>query len=482
MAPSILLLLPALFFSLVLVMVPTSTTLAIRQARSDENGRNRSAVTLSLSRILPVVCVPDDTFCSCGVYPDSGDLCGGLGVICMRSDSDSDTGTTDSYQFSAIIEILRALSKTIWEMLGKGWLVYVIFGIVFAIVGTYGMYICMKWLKLRWFGVQASSSSPQQETDLVVPINPPAPPSFPDLDNVEEFSFNELKNATFNFSVYFQIGAGSSSVVYRARLSDGRKVAVKRCNTTGSHREAVFKAEVETLAKARHMNVVSLIGYCTENNERICVFEYMGNKDLVENLHPRMWQMRTRLCTSWKLRIKVLLDAARGIEYLHRYCEPQIIHGDIKSANILLDEKWVAKISDFGFSVFGPEPGSDRVDVDTVSGTTGYVDPDCYGDAPFVSQRTDVYSFGVVMLEMVTGRMAYNAADNKHLTTLAAPRIAAGKFRQLRDKRLSMPPEREMEAVEMVARLAQQCMSPGLERPNMSVVVTELESAVARFD
>ena len=245
------------------IMDPTSTTLAINQARSDENGRNRSAITLSLTRMLPGVCVPDGTFCSCGVYPGSGDLCGGSGVICMRSDSnsdsDSDTGTTDSWPFSAIIEILRALSKTICEMLGKWWLVYVIFGIVFAIVGIYGTYVCMKWLKLRWFGVPVSNSSPQQETDLVVPINPPAPPSFPDLDNVEEFSFNELKNATFNFSAYFQIGAGSSSVVYRARLSDGRKVAVKRCNTTGSHREAVFKVEVETLAKARHVNVASLI-------------------------------------------------------------------------------------------------------------------------------------------------------------------------------------------------------------------------------
>ncbi|XP_078161690.1 putative serine/threonine-protein kinase-like protein CCR3 [Carex rostrata] len=486
MAPSILLLLPALFFSLVLLMVPyshimdpTSTTLAISQARSDENGRNRSAVTLSLPRILPGACVPDDTFCSCGVYPDSGDLCGGSGVICMRSDSG--TGTTDSSPFSAIIEMSRALLKTIREMLGKWWLVYVIFGIVFAIVGTYGVYVCMKWLKLRWCGVPASSSSPQQETDLVVPSYPPAP-SFPDLDNVQEFSFNELKDATFNFSVAFQIGTGSFSVVYRGRLSDGRKVAVKRSNTTGSPREAVFKAEVETLAKARHVNVVSLIGYCTENNERICVFEYMINKDLVGNLHPRMWQMRTQLCTSWKLRIKVLLDAARGIEYLHRYCEPKIIHRDIKSANILLDEKWVAKISDFGFAVFGPEPGSDRVDVDVASGTTGYADPDCYGDAPFVSQRTDVYSFGMVMLEMVTSRMAYNRADNKYLATLAAPRIAAGRFRQVIDNRLSLPSEREMEAVEMVARIAQQCVSPGLERPNMSVIVTKLESAVARFD
>ncbi|KAF3332276.1 putative serine/threonine-protein kinase-like protein CCR3 [Carex littledalei] len=486
MAPSILLLLPALFFSLVLLMVPyrhimdpTSTTLTISQARPDENGRNRSAVTLSLPRILPGVCVPDETYCSCGVYPDSGDLCGGSGVICMRSDSD--TGTTDSCPFSAILEMPHALSKIIWEMLGKWWPVYVIFGIVVAIVGTYGMYICMKWLKLRWCGVPESSASPQQESDLLVPSNPPVP-SFPVMENVEEFSFNELKNATFNFSVAFQIGAGSFSVVYRGRLSDGRKVAVKRCNTTGSHREAVFKAEVETLAKARHVNVVSLIGYCTENNERICVFEYMGNKDLVGSIHPRMWQMRTRLCTSWKLRIKVLLDAARGIEYLHRYCEPQIIHRDIKSANILLDEKWVAKISDFGFAVFGPEPGSDRVDVDTVSGTTGYADPDCYGDAPFVSQRTDVYSFGVVMLEIVTGRMAYNAGNNRHLATFAARRIAAGRFREVMDKRLSLPSGQEMEAVEMVARLAQQCVSPGLERPNMSVVVTELESAFARFD
>ncbi|KAF3322785.1 putative serine/threonine-protein kinase-like protein CCR3 [Carex littledalei] len=419
------------------------------------NGRNWSAVTLSMPKILPGVCVADETVCSCGVYPDSGDLCGGSGVICM-----------DSCPFSTTIEMLHAPSKTIWEMLGKWWFVYAIFGIVFAIVGI-SINVCMK---MKWCEVREISGS--------IPIGP----TFPVMDNVQVFSFNELMTATNNFFWGFQIGAGGFGRVYRGRLSDGRLVAVKRCITTGSNLETGFKAEVETQAKARHVNVVSLLGYCTENNARLCVFEFMQNKDLLRYIHPRTWFKRSPLFSSWKMRTKVLLDAARGIEYLHRYCEPPIIHRDIKSSNILLDENWVAKISDFGLAVFGPKPGHDRVNVATMTGTTGYMDPDFNVDVPFVTQQSDVYSFGVVILEVVTGQKAYNSSDDTQLATFAAQRIATGRLTEVLDKRLDLPVGREREAIEMVAQLAQQCVASGLQRPKINAVVTELENAVARFD
>ncbi|XP_078159695.1 putative serine/threonine-protein kinase-like protein CCR3 [Carex rostrata] len=419
------------------------------------NGRNQSAVTLSMPKILPGVCVEDETVCSCGVYPDSGYLCGGSGIICKSS-----------CPFSTTIEMLPAPSKTIWEMLGKWWFVYAIFGIVFAIVGI-SMNVCMK---MKWCEVQEISGGL------------PTGPTFPVMDNVQVFSFNELMAATNNFFWAFQIGVGGFGRVYRGRLSDGRVVAVKRCITTASYMETGFKAEVETQAKANHVNVVSLIGYCTENNTRLCVFEFMKNKDLHRYIHPRTWFKRSPLFSSWKMRTKVLLDAARGIEYLHRHCEPPIIHRDIKSSNILLDENWVAKISDFGLAVFGPEQGHDRVNVATVTGTPGYMDPDFNVADPFVTQQCDVYSFGVVMLEVITGQKAFNSSDDTQLATLAAQRIPTGSLTELLDKRLDLPVGREMEAVEMVAYLARQCVAPGLQRPDIGAVVIRLEIAFARFD
>ncbi|KAF3322784.1 putative serine/threonine-protein kinase-like protein CCR3 [Carex littledalei] len=449
------------------------TTYAFNVACWGLNGRNLSAVTLSLPKILPGVCVPNETFCSCGVYPDSGDLCGGSGVICMRSDYDPDTTDSCPSPFN-----LPAPSKTLWEMIHKWLGVFVFVCIGFVIVA-----ISMAASKLRWCGVPQVSAPPRQETNLPVPRNPRGP-TFPVMDNVQVFSFNELKDATNNFSLAVQIGIGGYGRVYRGLLTDGRRVAVKRCDTRVPDSEAVFQAEVEIQAKARHENVVSLIGYCTENNERLCVFEYMPHKDLDVHLHlPTYWTRRFAIFYSWKLRIKALLDVARGIEYLHQYCVPRIIHRDIKSGNILLDQNWVAKISDFGLAVTGPDPGQDRVDVAFATGTAGYADPDSYNTAnPFVSQRTDVYSFGMVMLEVVTGQMVYNELNNTSLATSAAPTIAAGRLMEVLDGRLTLPVGFSMEAVEIVATLAQQCVSPGAQRPNMSDVVRELETAVARFD
>ncbi|XP_078159697.1 serine/threonine-protein kinase-like protein CCR4 [Carex rostrata] len=321
------------------------------------------------------------------------------------------------------------------------------------------------------------------------------------MDNVRVFSFNELNDATKFFSLDELRGVGGYGTVYHGQLPDGRHVAVKRGDTSIPDLDAVFQNEVHTQATARHENVVSLIGYCTENNERICVFEYMENRDLEQLLQPP----RNAIFDSWRLRIKVLLDVARGIEYLHQDCVPRVIHRDIKSANILLGENWVAKISDFGLAVTGPDGVQDRVDVASVTGTAGYADPESYNTAnPFVSQRTDVYSFGVVMLEVVTGKTAYNLLNDTSLgavmlevvtgktmynllndtslATSAAPKIAEGRLMEVLDKRLPVPVGFSMEAVENVARLAQRCVSPGAQRPNMSVVVIELGNELARFD
>ncbi|XP_078159707.1 putative serine/threonine-protein kinase-like protein CCR3 [Carex rostrata] len=321
-------------------------------------------------------------------------------------------------------------------------------------------------------------ASKLRKNNLRVPRNPRGP-IFPVMDNVRVFSFNELNDATNNFSLDERRGVGGYGYVYHGQLPDGQHVAVKRGNTSIPDLDAVFQNEVHTQATARHENVVSLIGYCTENNERICVFEYMENRDLEQLLQSP----RNAIFDSWRLRIKVLLDVARGIEYLHRDCVPRVIHRDIKSANILLGENWVAKISDFGLAVTGPDGGEDRVDIAGVTGTVGYVDPDSYDtDNPFVSQQTDVYSFGVVMLEVVTGKTAYNLLNDTSLATSAAPKIAEGRLMEVLDTRLPVPVGFSMEAVENVARLAQRCVSPGAQRPNMSVVVIELGNALPRFD
>ncbi|KVI09951.1 hypothetical protein Ccrd_011650 [Cynara cardunculus var. scolymus] len=171
-------------------------------------------------------------------------------------------------------------------------------------------------------------------------------------DREEEFTFADLALATDNFSQNNKIGAGSFGIVYKGKLLDGREVAIKRGETSHKtkkfqEKESAFDSELAFLSRLHHKHLVRLVGYCEEREEKLLVYEYMKNGALYDHLHDKKnTEKSSSLLNSWKMRIKISLDAARGIEYLHNYAVPPIIHRDIKSSNILLDANWVARILD----------------------------------------------------------------------------------------------------------------------------------------
>ncbi|PPR88803.1 hypothetical protein GOBAR_AA31885 [Gossypium barbadense] len=307
-------------------------------------------------------------------------------------------------------------------------------------------------------------------------------------DRAEEFSLVELAAATNNFALENKIGAGSFGIVYRGKLFDGREVAIKRGETGQKtkkfqEKETAFESELAFLSRLHHKHLVRLVGYCQERDERLLVYEYMKNGALYNHLHDKdNVEKSSSLLNSWKMRIKIALDAARGIEYLHYYAVPTIIHRDIKSSNILLDEHWTARVSDFGLSLMGPESDKDYRPMKAV-GTVGYIDPEYYG-LNVLTTKSDVYGLGVVMLELLTGKRAIFKNDENEgtpisLVDFAVPAIMAGELGKVLDVRVGQPEMNESEAVELMAYTAMHCVNlEGKERPTIGDIVSNLERAV----
>ncbi|XP_048440683.1 proline-rich receptor-like protein kinase PERK9 [Pyrus x bretschneideri] len=210
------------------------------------------------------------------------------------------------------------------------------------------------------------------------------------------FTFEELAKATNDFSSQNLLGEGGFGCVYKGCLPDGRDVAVKQLKIGGSQGEREFKAEVETISRIHHRHLVSMVGYCISDNRRLLVYEYVANNTLYFHLHGE-----GRPVLEWATRVKVAAGAARGIAYLHEDCHPRIIHRDIKSSNILLDNNFEARVSDFGLAKLALDSNTH---ISTrVMGTFGYVAPE-YASSGKLTDKSDVYSYGVVLLELITGR------------------------------------------------------------------------------
>ncbi|KAJ9559440.1 hypothetical protein OSB04_014054 [Centaurea solstitialis] len=231
-------------------------------------------------------------------------------------------------------------------------------------------------------------------------------------NNLKEFTLSELKTATENFSPSSIIGAGGFGFVYIGVINnpqDSTKmvdVAVKRLNETGSQVSVVFYVlqgdkewvtEVNVLGVVEHPNLVKLVGYCAQDGEWLLVYEYMPNGTVKDHLSTR-----SEAPLSWTRRLKVARDVACGLTYLHEQMDFQIIFRDLKSSNVLLDDQWDAKLSDFGLARRGPEDGDSHI-ITEAQGTRGYMAPESILTG-YLTSKSDVWSYGVFLSELITGR------------------------------------------------------------------------------
>ncbi|KAL6187346.1 hypothetical protein ACLB2K_038745 [Fragaria x ananassa] len=247
---------------------------------------------------------------------------------------------------------------------------------------------------------------------------------FQNKGNNKELSLDDLLHATNNFDQANIIGCGGFGLVYKATLPDGKKVAIKRLSGDCGQMDREFRAEVEALSKAQHPNLVHLQGYCTYKSDRLLIYSYMENSSLDYWLHEKL---DGASCLDWNTRLKIAQGAARGLAYLHQSCEPHIVHRDIKSSNILLDENFKAHLADFGLARL-LLPYDTHVTTDLV-GTLGYIPPE-YGQASVATYKGDVYSFGVVLLELLTGKRPMDMCKPK-----VARDLISWVFQMKREKR-----------------------------------------------
>ncbi|XP_059658226.1 probable receptor-like protein kinase At1g80640 [Cornus florida] len=214
--------------------------------------------------------------------------------------------------------------------------------------------------------------------------------------SVPLMDYKLLEAATNNFEESNILGEGGFGCVYKAQLGDNSHGAVKKVHGGSQDVIREFQTEVDLLSQIQHPNIISLLGYCIHGETRLLVYELMHNGSLETQLHgPSHGSTLT-----WYLRMKIALDAARGLEYLHEYCNPSVIHRDLKSSNILLDSNFNAKLSDFGLAVTDGTQNKNNI---KLSGTLGYVAPEYLLDGK-LTDKSDVYAFGVVLLELLLGR------------------------------------------------------------------------------
>ncbi|XWS27912.1 hypothetical protein CRYUN_Cryun25bG0020900 [Craigia yunnanensis] len=212
------------------------------------------------------------------------------------------------------------------------------------------------------------------------------------VSGIPEYSYKDLQKATYNFTTL--IGQGAFGPVYKAQMSTGETVAVKVLATDSKQGEKEFQTEVMLLGRLHHRNLVNLVGYCAEKGLHMLVYVYMSKGSLASHLYGENHEP-----LSWNLRIYIALDVARGLEYLHDGAAPPVIHRDIKSSNILLDQSMRARVADFGLS------REEMVDkhAANIRGTFGYLDPEYISTRTF-TKKSDVYSFGVLLFELIAGR------------------------------------------------------------------------------
>ncbi|KAL0443747.1 UNVERIFIED_CONTAM: putative receptor-like protein kinase [Sesamum latifolium] len=325
-------------------------------------------------------------------------------------------------------------------------------------------------------GEEGSSGNARRHTSMSYGIAMPSPliglPEISHLGWGHWFTLRDLEIATNRFSAEHVIGEGGYGVVYRGRLVNGTEVAVKKLLNNLGQAEKEFRVEVEAIGHVRHKNLVRLLGYCIEGVHRMLVYEYVNNGNLEQWLHGAMRQHGT---LTWEARMKVLLGTAKALAYLHEAIEPKVVHRDIKSSNILIDDEFNAKVSDFGLAKL---LGSGESHITTrVMGTFGYVAPE-YANTGLLNEKSDIYSFGVLLLEAVTGRDPVDygrPADEVNLVEWLKMMVGNRRAEEVVDPNLEVKPTTR--ALKRALLVALRCVDPDSEkRPKMSHVVRMLET------
>ncbi|XVF36977.1 hypothetical protein REPUB_Repub19eG0105300 [Reevesia pubescens] len=290
-------------------------------------------------------------------------------------------------------------------------------------------------------------------------------------ENVKIFAADELEKATNNYHETRILGQGGQGTVYKAILADGRVVAIKKSRIGDHSQVEPFINEIMVLYQINHRNVVKLLGCCLETPVPLLVYEYVNNGSLFYHLHNDA----VVSVLPWETRLRIATETAEALSYLHSAASIPIIHRDIKLANILLDEHYTAKVSDFGASRLIP---SDKEQITTiVQGTFGYLDPE-YMQTGQLTEKSDVYSFGVVLMELLTRQKVICSERSEEMRVLAMYFVSLMKedcLVEILDPRMLKNGNVDHEQLKEVAALATRCVRmKGEERPTMKEVSREL--------
>ncbi|GKF00555.1 kinase RLK-Pelle-WAK family protein [Tanacetum coccineum] len=290
------------------------------------------------------------------------------------------------------------------------------------------------------------------------------------VDKTKLFTSDELEKATDHFNENRILGRGGQGTVYKGMLTDGRIVAVKKSKAVDQSQLEQFINEVVILSQVNHRNVVKLLGCCLETDVPLLVSEFIPNGTLYKHIHDQT----SELFISLNMRLQIATDVAGALSYLHSATSIPIYHRDIKSTNILLDEKFRAKISDFGTSRFVSISQTHLTTL--VQGTIGYLDPE-YFQSSQITEKSDVYSFGVVLVELITSEKPIcltRFGGNRSLATHFITAFEEGRVMSILDAKMVRYGNRDV--LLETANLAMRCLNLyGKNRPTMKEVATDLE-------